>query len=1523
MTGNGSFGITVSKVDNTKYGQNRTRKETMKKMAIFLFPCLLSLASADFFKNVAFPKEMDPQLALLGTSRVQAGKPLDLQIVAIGKNGDPCEMPAPPVVFCEGPQSPNSTDQPPCVTIEFQQTKPGIFHPASPPILPEEGYYLLTAKDPNGVFLPFGLPVHAGREAPRRLLHWGDLHGHSSLSDGARTPEEYYRWARDVAGLDMIALTDHNWALNDEKIEKLKKLADEWYKPGKFVPFLGFEWARGERRPAPSQGRPDHKHLIFRRTDEDLHPWMPLWHNTPTVEKLWEMLEGRDVIAIPHHTGLPHKTHFGTDWSGHSEKFERLAEIFSDWGSSEAPGDRYQLPQVEEGNFIQDALNMGYHMGFAGGSDTHTSRPGLNTIPHQGHPYPLTALTAVEATTRTRDALWLGLYNRRCYATSAGRRHILEFTLDGSPMGSRLAQPVRLSPRVLKAELAGSTNIREIVFFKNGKAAAKFPGNGWCRKIEWIDREPGPKGEDYYYVRAEMEDSSMAWSSPIWVAGPDDPDIAAGPRLWRLDGDVSLRKMQMKVTEKSGISHEKPLTLCDIRGAGAIDRILIDALSGDSEKDIRNSVLTVWIDDESTPGIRTYLDQFYFIAMGGKPYVTRGAAFSCRKKGNDQWLLLSRDLRIPFSRSCRIRIIPPPGGTIPEIRTEVTYGLWDGGRLPRLGRMGRCRIQSLREHKVRGTGTEVQILDIEGRGLYHSLQIAMCNRDSGGQYMEGNFEFLVDGEKKAEYASSGTEGFLLGGIYYINPFITPDAGCTLSIHEPGNTERATSAFRIFFKDPILFDKSLRIIWHNGQPGQGEVKGTTTLDVQSVVYLQREEEEKSNIEDAKAEDVTRRLNLLDGDPEQGPMKTHSEMVPLIEPGGTEKISEFSGAGRLCRVHLSITGDPERSSHARIHIFRDGEEICNEPLGLFFGSGGISHNFTTAIAGQTLDPSRGLTYFQRGLLIPHKKSIAVFLEANRESGAVEGEIHIERRCSRSELPADFGNTQAPLFLYGKSRVNEKTKRYTLVDMQSERGGEIREIGLCFTGIAQGITEIPVVLKMKADQDVQASWRPHTLAAGLDNGDQGAFAISDAFCLRKGEKWSGMVSLDRSPFAFHHFFALEMETLEPAPGITVEAHILVGRPEPGPVRTGDISELAGRLTGLDGGVPAGRAILRYMEDGEIDPGKTATLLDLPGRGTLRCLRIGTPGSADALRRSHLSIRTDPGSSSPMVRTPTEHLFATWFDPFPFWEGAENIVCPSQLHRKKGGNHTSAFRLLNLPFDGKCRVSIEAPQDTEGLMQWLEKNSPGKTLRQVFDNEEDYPADILASLRQCTDVGLFIMVFANRVDRNLDWGRFAVPRFASVEGVALEPGGAVALAEVSGKGALTGIQMAVEQPDSPDLCFFPIEIYIDGEESPSWRASDLGRLFLGTPLPGSGEGKQIWEKAKTRGRGAVGSGNRLISSEAGTTIFTSSPPYRFGGWRSFKRNAITFEKSIRVVCRNQKKEGAPVRLWSLAILSTSEAND
>ncbi|MDQ7007676.1 MAG: hypothetical protein Q9Q40_10615, partial [Acidobacteriota bacterium] len=55
--------------------------------------------------------------------------------------------------------------------------------------------------------------VRQGNGGEQTSLFWGDLQAHTRFSsDSAGKPEAAYRWAREEAGLDFVAITDHHWS---------------------------------------------------------------------------------------------------------------------------------------------------------------------------------------------------------------------------------------------------------------------------------------------------------------------------------------------------------------------------------------------------------------------------------------------------------------------------------------------------------------------------------------------------------------------------------------------------------------------------------------------------------------------------------------------------------------------------------------------------------------------------------------------------------------------------------------------------------------------------------------------------------------------------------------------------------------------------------------------------------------------------------------------------------------------------------------------------------------------------------------------------------------------------------------------------------------------------------------------------------------------------------------------------------------------------------------------------------------
>lgn len=74
-------------------------------------------------------------------------------------------------------------------------------------------------------------------------FYFGNIHSHTDYSDGDGTPAEAYLWARDNAGYDFYAVTDHAIQISPSEWDRTKEHADSYNNPGYFVTLRGFEWS--------------------------------------------------------------------------------------------------------------------------------------------------------------------------------------------------------------------------------------------------------------------------------------------------------------------------------------------------------------------------------------------------------------------------------------------------------------------------------------------------------------------------------------------------------------------------------------------------------------------------------------------------------------------------------------------------------------------------------------------------------------------------------------------------------------------------------------------------------------------------------------------------------------------------------------------------------------------------------------------------------------------------------------------------------------------------------------------------------------------------------------------------------------------------------------------------------------------------------------------------------------------------------------------------------------------------------
>src|SRR4029077_3206380 len=85
-------------------------------------------------------------------------------------------------------------------------------------------------------------PLRVVKQASLRR-YWGDLHGQSGETIGMGSAEDYFRYARDAAFIDMVGHQGNDFQITDAFWSELNRLTAAFDAPGRFVCLPGYEWS--------------------------------------------------------------------------------------------------------------------------------------------------------------------------------------------------------------------------------------------------------------------------------------------------------------------------------------------------------------------------------------------------------------------------------------------------------------------------------------------------------------------------------------------------------------------------------------------------------------------------------------------------------------------------------------------------------------------------------------------------------------------------------------------------------------------------------------------------------------------------------------------------------------------------------------------------------------------------------------------------------------------------------------------------------------------------------------------------------------------------------------------------------------------------------------------------------------------------------------------------------------------------------------------------------------------------------
>ncbi|MDE6455227.1 MAG: CehA/McbA family metallohydrolase, partial [Dysosmobacter sp.] len=341
-------------------------------------------------------------------------------------------------------------------------------------------------------------------------LYFGQMHSHTSYSDGAGTAQEAYESVKALDqekwNMDFLSVTDHSNSF--DCVSTVGRLADtpsgtEWNEgkqlarditDANFVGIFGYEmtWSNGLGH-INTFNTPGYQ----ARTQKDYSTY-----STALQNYYAELKTVPTSISQFNHPG----TTFGdfSDFAHYDEEIDQLITLIEVGNGEGAIGSSGYFPSYE---YYTRALDKGWHVAPTNNQDNHKGGWGTAN----------TGRDVVLVDELSEDAIYDAMRNYRVYATEDLNLEIY-YTFDGNIMGTILGADSYAAGDT--AEIAVALNdpndeaatVEVIVNGGKSLQSQSVSGNG---TVTFTVDNPGDYS--YYYIRVTQADGDIAVTAPVWV----------------------------------------------------------------------------------------------------------------------------------------------------------------------------------------------------------------------------------------------------------------------------------------------------------------------------------------------------------------------------------------------------------------------------------------------------------------------------------------------------------------------------------------------------------------------------------------------------------------------------------------------------------------------------------------------------------------------------------------------------------------------------------------------------------------------------------------------------------------------------------------------------------------------------------------------------------------------------------------------------------------------------------------------
>lgn len=382
-------------------------------------------------------------------------------------------------------------------------------------------------------------------------VYFGNLHSHTSYSDGRATPEVAYAHARDVAGLDFLAITEHNHPdagriAEDPQLysgsisTSLISTAGRFTEPGRFVAIYGQEFSSissGNHANVFEVGEVIRTAEVPNgRWDKLLDEWLPAHLDSQNQPALM-------LLNHPATSKSPQSKEYGIDdfssidaWRSKLDAHAQLINIVNGPSHGEA-----KPAEPSESEFLR-YLNMGLHVAPTADQDNHRENWGSAADTR----------TAVIAAELTKPSILAALRARHVYATEDRNLRIIA-KVNGRLAGTRFqGNDVPQPGSELNIEVQINDDDEGSAFYTIDVYADLVGGQERADVVKRFERSGNGTfplggivytgGDQYFFIRIEQTDDDAvevdrAWLAPVWFEPNAEAESPTGPVL-TLDVDL-------------------------------------------------------------------------------------------------------------------------------------------------------------------------------------------------------------------------------------------------------------------------------------------------------------------------------------------------------------------------------------------------------------------------------------------------------------------------------------------------------------------------------------------------------------------------------------------------------------------------------------------------------------------------------------------------------------------------------------------------------------------------------------------------------------------------------------------------------------------------------------------------------------------------------------------------------------------------------------------------------------------------